>query len=97
MYHSGLAIRARCGLRGVERRKVEREAASCAWRRAARAVRHVAAHNVPAAGSTYLVRVRDALRDVQAGRVKPVLTEGYREFRLEGFSLLMAGGKSGKK
>jgi glyoxylase-like metal-dependent hydrolase (beta-lactamase superfamily II) len=47
-------------------------------------------HNVPVAQPRYLSRVLSALDDVKAGRVKPVLTEDYREYSFQGFSLLMA-------
>lgn len=50
------------------------------------------AHNVAVAEPQYLIRVRQAFADVKAGRVKPVLTDdGYRDYRFEGFSLLLAG------
>ena len=47
-------------------------------------------HNVPVADPQYLVRVRDALAAVKAGRLTPVAAGDYREYRFEGFSLLMA-------
>ncbi len=50
-------------------------------------------HNVPVAAPAYLGRVLAALDDVKAGRVKPVVTEDYREFPFQGFSLLMAPDK----
>jgi glyoxylase-like metal-dependent hydrolase (beta-lactamase superfamily II) len=46
-------------------------------------------HNTPLAEPAYLGRVLDAFRDVQARRVKPVLSEGYAEYKFDGFSLLM--------
>ena len=50
-------------------------------------------HNVPVAEPQCLARVRNALEDVNAGRLKPVLAEGYREYRFQGFSLLLAAEK----
>ncbi len=47
-------------------------------------------HNVPVAEPRYLSRVLDAFAAVEAGRVKPVLTDDYREYRFEGFSLLLS-------
>jgi glyoxylase-like metal-dependent hydrolase (beta-lactamase superfamily II) len=54
-------------------------------------------HNVPVADPQYLGRVRNALEDVKAGRVKPVLTDEYREYRFQGFSLLLPAKKTQKK
>ncbi len=49
-------------------------------------------HNVPVAEPRNLARLRDAFNDVRNGRARAVLTEdGYREYRFEGFSLLLAG------
>jgi glyoxylase-like metal-dependent hydrolase (beta-lactamase superfamily II) len=48
------------------------------------------AHNLPVAQPTYLLRLRDAFGDVRARRVKPVLADGYLEYRFDGFSLLMS-------
>jgi len=51
-------------------------------------------HNVPVADPKYLTRLLKALALVKAGDVKPVLTDGYREYRFDGFSLLLsAAGK----
>jgi len=48
------------------------------------------AHNTPVADPKDLLLVREAFRDVQEGRVKPVLSDdGYAEYRFEGFSFLM--------
>ncbi|MGE5358698.1 MAG: MBL fold metallo-hydrolase [Bacteroidales bacterium] len=50
------------------------------------------AHNVPAAEPRNLARLRDAFDAVKNGRVRPVVTgDGYREYRFEGFSLLLPG------
>ena len=48
------------------------------------------AHNVPVAEPLYLVRLRDAVAKVRAGQVEPAVVEGRREFRFDGFSLLLA-------
>ncbi|HEY3380987.1 MAG TPA: MBL fold metallo-hydrolase [Vicinamibacterales bacterium] len=48
------------------------------------------AHNLPVADPKYLTRLDDALRDVAARRVKAVPTDGYLEYRFDGFSLLMS-------
>ncbi len=48
------------------------------------------AHNVPVAEPIYLTRLRDAVSQVRSGHAQPVASEGRREFRFEGFSLLLA-------
>jgi glyoxylase-like metal-dependent hydrolase (beta-lactamase superfamily II) len=50
-------------------------------------------HNVPVAEPQYLLRAKDAFAAVKTGHLTPVLTEGYREYRFEGFSLLLAAEK----
>jgi glyoxylase-like metal-dependent hydrolase (beta-lactamase superfamily II) len=50
-------------------------------------------HNVPVAEPPYLTRVRDALAAVKTGRLTPVVTDEYREYRFQGFSLLLAAEK----
>lgn len=50
-------------------------------------------HNVPVAEPQYLIRARDAFAEVKTGRLQPVITDGYREYRFKGFSLLMAAEK----
>ena len=50
-------------------------------------------HNVPVAEPQYLIRAKDAFAAVRAGRLTPVLTDGYREYRFPGFSLLLAAEK----
>ncbi len=47
-------------------------------------------HNVPTAKPEMLTRVADALRQVRAGKAQFVVQEGRREYRFDGFSLLMA-------
>jgi glyoxylase-like metal-dependent hydrolase (beta-lactamase superfamily II) len=47
------------------------------------------AHNLPVADPKYLGRVLDAFREVREHRVKPVLADGYAEYRFDGFSFLM--------
>ncbi len=51
------------------------------------------AHNTPVADPKYLGRVLDAFRDVHDHRVKPVLPDGYAEYRFDGFSFLMLPGQ----
>jgi glyoxylase-like metal-dependent hydrolase (beta-lactamase superfamily II) len=51
------------------------------------------AHNVPVADPRYLVRALNAFREVKSGHLTPVLTDGYREYRFGGFSLLLAAEK----
>jgi glyoxylase-like metal-dependent hydrolase (beta-lactamase superfamily II) len=54
------------------------------------------AHNVPVAEPKSLPRLREALADVKAGRIAPTPTpDGYREYRFEGFSLLLSGAGKG--
>jgi len=48
------------------------------------------AHNLPIAEPIYLTRLRDAVKQVRSGHAQPVTSEGRREFRFEGFSLLLA-------
>ena len=48
------------------------------------------AHNVPVAEPQFLGRARQAFADVKAGRVTPVMADGYREYRFPGFSLLLS-------
>ena len=48
------------------------------------------AHNVPVADPAYLTRLRDAVQKVRARDVQPITTDGRREFRFDGFSLLLA-------
>ena len=51
-------------------------------------------HNVPVAQPIQLVRLQDAFRDIEAGRVTGVPTEGLLEYRFEAFSLLMSPKKT---
>ena len=48
-------------------------------------------HNVPVAKSSDLARLNDAVQQVEAGNLKPVVSDGHREFKFEGFSLLLSG------
>lgn len=48
------------------------------------------AHNLPVAEPAYLTRLQDAFRQVQSGKLQPVIEEGRREYRFQGFSLLLA-------
>lgn len=48
------------------------------------------AHNIPVAEPVYLTRLREAVKQVRSGHAQPVTSEGRREFRFEGFSLLLA-------
>ena len=50
-------------------------------------------HNVPVAEPQYLTRVIEALAAVKAGRLTPIVTGDYREYRFQGFSLLLAAEK----
>ena len=47
-------------------------------------------HNVPLADPASLLRLKDAVQQVEAGGLKPVVTQGRREFKFDGFSLLLA-------
>ena len=47
-------------------------------------------HNVPSADASVLARLAAAVTQVQKGNLKPVLSEGRREFKFEGFSLLLS-------
>ncbi len=47
-------------------------------------------HNVPMADPRYLKALKAAVREVESGTVKPVASDGRREFKFEGFSLLLA-------
>jgi len=48
------------------------------------------AHNVPVASPDSLVRLDAAVKKVQSGSAKFVVTEGHREYAFEGFSLLLS-------
>jgi glyoxylase-like metal-dependent hydrolase (beta-lactamase superfamily II) len=48
------------------------------------------AHNVPVAEPATLLRLRDAVRAIHSGHVKPEPTEGRYEYRFQGFSLLLS-------
>jgi glyoxylase-like metal-dependent hydrolase (beta-lactamase superfamily II) len=47
-------------------------------------------HNVPTADPAFLTRLASAVVNVQNGNVRPVLTQGRREYQFEGFSLLLS-------
>jgi glyoxylase-like metal-dependent hydrolase (beta-lactamase superfamily II) len=48
------------------------------------------AHNVPVASPDFLPRLKNAVESVRAGTVRPVVTQGRREYSFRGFSLLLA-------
>jgi glyoxylase-like metal-dependent hydrolase (beta-lactamase superfamily II) len=48
------------------------------------------AHNVPVATPDSLLRLDDAVKKVQSGSAKFVVTEGHREYCFQGFSLLLS-------
>jgi glyoxylase-like metal-dependent hydrolase (beta-lactamase superfamily II) len=48
------------------------------------------AHNVPVATPDSLLRLDDAVKKVQSGSAKFVVTEGHREYSFQGFSLLLS-------
>lgn len=48
----------------------------------------IPSHNEPLVPSDYLVRMSEAFDAIAAGEADFVLTDGYREYRFEGFSLL---------
>jgi len=48
-------------------------------------------HNVPVAKPYFLSRLARAVHSVQQGNAKAVSNEGHREFKFDGFSLLLAG------
>ena len=48
------------------------------------------AHNVPVAEPGFLLRLAQAVQNVQAGKAKPSVTNGFREYPFQGFSLLFA-------
>lgn len=47
-------------------------------------------HNTPAADPSNLARLKQALQSIRSGEVKAVVTEGHREYKFSGFSLLLA-------
>ncbi len=47
-------------------------------------------HNVPVADPVYLLRLHDAVEKVNSGAIKPLVTEGRREYHFDHFSLLLA-------
>jgi glyoxylase-like metal-dependent hydrolase (beta-lactamase superfamily II) len=47
-------------------------------------------HNVPVADPANLTRLSDAVRQVESGNVKPVVSEGHREYKFQGFSLVLS-------
>jgi glyoxylase-like metal-dependent hydrolase (beta-lactamase superfamily II) len=47
-------------------------------------------HNVPVADPAELARVLDGIKQVRAGKVKPVPNDGKSQYMFEGFSFLMA-------
>lgn len=49
------------------------------------------AHNFPVAKPEMLRRLADAFRQVQSGKARFALTGGRREYKFDGFSLLLAG------
>ncbi len=50
-------------------------------------------HNFPAAKPEMLAKLYDAFRQVQSGKAQFTLTGGRREYKFDGFSLLMAAGE----
>jgi glyoxylase-like metal-dependent hydrolase (beta-lactamase superfamily II) len=48
------------------------------------------AHNVPASAPAFLARLNAAVKSVQSGAAKFVVTDGHREYSFEGFSLLLS-------
>jgi glyoxylase-like metal-dependent hydrolase (beta-lactamase superfamily II) len=48
------------------------------------------AHNVPVADPKFLTALQAAVRQVESGKAKSVMSDGRREFKFEGFSLLLA-------
>ena len=48
------------------------------------------AHNVPVAEPLFLTRLQQAVKKVQQGTVRPTVTGNYREYRFQGFSLLLS-------
>ena len=47
-------------------------------------------HNVPIAAPKSLARLNDSVKNVQSGAARFVVTEGRRDYRFEGFSLLLS-------
>jgi glyoxylase-like metal-dependent hydrolase (beta-lactamase superfamily II) len=47
-------------------------------------------HNVPLAAPQMLLRLNEALKKVQSGSAKFAVTDGHREYKFEGFSLLLS-------
>jgi glyoxylase-like metal-dependent hydrolase (beta-lactamase superfamily II) len=47
-------------------------------------------HNVAAVEPAYLARLNEAVEKVEAGSVRPTVTNGRREYRFDGFSLLLS-------
>lgn len=47
-------------------------------------------HNVPIVAPESLARLNDAVKSVQSGAARFVVTEGRRDYRFEGFSLLLS-------
>ena len=47
-------------------------------------------HNVPIAAPESLARLNDSVKSVQSGAARFVVTEGRRDYRFEGFSLLLS-------
>jgi glyoxylase-like metal-dependent hydrolase (beta-lactamase superfamily II) len=47
-------------------------------------------HNVPVSAPPVLARLNEAVKEVQSGAAKFEVTEGHREYSLEGFSLLLS-------
>lgn len=48
------------------------------------------AHNVPVAEPGFLLRLAQAVQNVQSGKVRPRVTDGLWEYPFQGFSLLLA-------
>ena len=48
------------------------------------------AHNVPLADPADLERLNSAVQQVRSGNLKPVISDGRREYKFDGFSLLLA-------
>lgn len=48
-------------------------------------------HNLPVAEPAYIQRLSDAVHQVNQGKAQARVTEGYREYRFDGFSLLLSG------
>jgi glyoxylase-like metal-dependent hydrolase (beta-lactamase superfamily II) len=48
------------------------------------------AHNLPTASPEALLKLNGALTAIRAGKAKPVISDGHREYKFDGFSILTA-------